>query len=296
MNKIKTQFTINDLENITGVKAHTIRIWEKRYNILTPVRSSRDIRNYNLQSLQKLLNVQFLNSQGVKISKIALLSEKEITTKVNLLIDAKYIQEAFIKDLKIAMYNFDSSLFEKIFLSCVHNNSFASVFKEVFIPFLEFLGYMWQCDAITPAHEHFITNLLYQKIQGAIEKLPLKKPKNKELFVLFLPEEEMHEIGLLYLNYELARQGYRTIYLGRCIPLNSLHALTEQFSKIHFVAYVTLLMEQQQLKKYALQISNMLSKTSHIFSFIGKGIQQQSIRQNKQISYYISSTDFLKEI
>ena len=171
MNNIKTNFSIKDLENLTGIKAHTIRIWEKRYNLLQPNRSDTNIRNYSIESLQKLLNVSFLNENGYKISKIAKLQANEIPSLVREIATSGKQKHHAVNALKMAMLNFDQTLFYTTYNNLLQQHTFKDIFHEVFLPLLKDIGILWQTDTINPAHEHFISTLIKQKVLINIEKV-----------------------------------------------------------------------------------------------------------------------------
>lgn len=261
MNNIKKHFSIRDLENLSGIKAHTIRIWEKRYELLSPERTSTNIRTYSLASLQKLLNITLLYNNGYKISKIADLKETEIPVKVQEIVAVQNSKNHVLNTFKMAMINFDQNQFALTFNNLLADHSFRDIFKNYFIPLLTELGLLWQTDTITPAHEHFITGLIKQKIQVNIEKLQLNLPvKTNKTFVLYLPEGEIHEIGLLYLNYELILHGYKTIYLGQSIPLDNLEELFGFVENIYFISYFTVSPPKEKINKYIDELSNTILK------------------------------------
>src|SRR5690606_30116965 len=208
MNMVKDSFSIKDLENLSGIKAHTIRIWEKRYKLFNPNRTDTNIRYYSLASLQKLLNIVLLCNNGHKISKIAQLTEEEIPVLVKQIGSQSSINNESLNSFKLAMINFDQGSFTHTYNTLITTKTFREIFYDVFIPLLTELGLLWQTDTITPAHEHFITGLIKQKVIASIEKLPFIESQNRsKIFVLFLPENEIHEIGLLFLNYELTLKG-----------------------------------------------------------------------------------------
>ncbi len=251
MNNIVSQFSIKDLENLSGIMAHTIRIWEKRYNILEPNRTESNIRFYDLQNLQKLLNVTLLYNSGLKISKIASLDEAELQVKVKEQVAASTETQHFIASLKLAMLNFDQSLFEYTYNRMVAESSFRSIFLDVFIPLLFNIGLEWQSNSITPAHEHFISNLIKQKLHINIERVQQNPPTDaKKAFVLFLPSNEIHELGLLYIHYELVLKGHRSVYLGPSVPRENLELIQNLFPAITFVSYFTVKPENDQLEEY----------------------------------------------
>ena len=251
MNNVKKQFSIRDLENLSGIKAHTIRIWEKRYNLLSPERTDTNIRTYSLSSLQKLLNVTLLYNHGHKISKIAKISDKDIPYVVREIVAKNSHKSQAINAFKLAMVNFDQTMFFNTYNAMLGENSFKEIFKETFIPLLNELGLLWQTDTISPAHEHFITGLIKQKILLNTEKLQHLSPtKTDKVFVAYLPENEIHEIGLLYLNYEILLKGYKCIYLGQTIPMENLVDVMKYFDNIHFITYFTVTPEKDKVNKY----------------------------------------------
>ena len=257
MNNVKNVFSIKDLENISGIKAHTIRIWEKRYNVLEPMRSDTNIRYYNLVNLQKLLNITLLHDHGYKISRIAKFTEQQIPEAVREIISVKSVKSHAISSFKMAMLNFDQSLFFKTYDTLLSEKSFREVFHEVFIPLMNEIGLLWQSETITPAHEHFITYLIKQKLLTNTEKLQILQPTNDEkVFVLYLPSNEIHELGLMYLNYEVLHQGYRSIYLGESIPLDNLKDLKKYFNKVTFVSYLTVEPNKDEINHYIKAIND----------------------------------------
>lgn len=251
MNNIKKEFSIRDLENLSGIKAHTIRIWEKRYKLLAPERTTTNIRTYSLSSLQKLLNITTLYNAGHKISKIAKLSNEEVPQLVIELAASKNKNNHAIASLKLAMINFDQQEFFKTIDRISEEMSFKEVWQKVFLPLLDEIGLLWQTDTICPSHEHFISHLIKHLIFVNTE--PLKnqgKLNDKRTFVLFLPENEIHELGLLYLNYELLLMGHKTIYLGQATPLEALEDITQYFDNLVFVSYFTVAPSPDKINKY----------------------------------------------
>lgn len=241
MDRIKSTFSIKNLENLSGIKAHTLRIWEKRYNLLSPERTDTNIRRYSLDSLRKLLNITLLYNHGFKISKIASLNSDEIPKLVRSIALKANSEQVSINAFKLAMINFDYELFDTNYEEILGNHDFEHIFMKIFMPLMKELGILWQTGAISPAHEHFITNLVKQKIHLQTEALQRNKFSSSEhpIFVLFLPENEIHELGLLYLNFLILSKGYRTIFLGQSLQTSSLETLYSYDSKFIFVSYLT---------------------------------------------------------
>lgn len=218
-------YSIQDLEELSGVKAHTIRIWEKRYNLLVPERTATNIRLYSDNDLRKLLNVSTLINLGLKISKISELTELEIGEKIeeHLLPEKTDKQtELFINNLISAGITFDTFRFDSTFSSAILRFGLRDTYTKVLLPVLIRIGLMWGKNQIVPAQEHLISNLIKQKLFAGIDGLPLNtSPKKK--YLLFLPPNENHEIGLLLSYYLLKQAGHRVYYLGANVPINNLN-------------------------------------------------------------------------
>jgi MerR family transcriptional regulator, light-induced transcriptional regulator len=272
MNNVKNVFSIKDLENLSGIKAHTIRIWEKRYNILEPMRTDTNIRLYDLASLQKLLNITLLHNHGYKISKISTFPSDKIPALVREIVSGKSLKNHAIKDFKMAMMNFDQSLFFSTYENLISEKSFREVFYEVFIPLLNEIGLLWQSDTITPAHEHFLTYLIKLKLLTNTEKIQnIESNKSDRVFVLYLPSNEIHELGLMYLNYELLFHGNKTIYLGESVPADSLKDTVKYFDNIIFVSYLTVQPTKDEINDYIeLLRKEILQKNGNELWLIGK--------------------------
>ena len=240
MGNIKQNFSIKDLEYLSGIKAHTIRMWEKRYGVLKPNRTDTNIRTYSVNGLQKSLNIAFLNENGYKISRISNMNDDEVSKLVKRITTSKSNVNRAVQSMKVAMMNFDQPLFLKTYDGLLTNKTFRDIYNDVFIPLLEQIGYLWQSGTITPAHEQFISNLIKQKLFMNIEHLQKVQPiKDDKVFVLFLPEEEIHDIGLFYANYELLSHGYKVIFLGQSLPMEDLSYLSKLFETTVFISYLT---------------------------------------------------------
>lgn len=271
MNKVKTVFSIKDLENLSGIKAHTIRIWEKRYQVLEPMRTDTNIRLYDLTNLQKLLNIRFLHEYGYKISKIAGYSENEIADLVKQIISSKNSKNHAINAFKMAMLNFDQQLFFNTYDWLSEEKTFREIFISVFLPLLEEIGLLWQTDTISPAHEHFITYLIRQKLVLNSEKLQTLHPeKTDKVFVLSLPLNEIHELGLMYLHYEILLAGYKSIYLGESMPVNYLAELKKHFDSIVFVSCFTVKPDREEINLYVQEMVDELLEGSNELWFSGR--------------------------
>lgn len=299
LNNILTQFSIKDLENLSGIKAHTIRIWEKRYNILVPSRTTTNIRYYNIANLQRLLNITLLYNGGYKISKIGALNEQELLQLTKEEIARSDDNDHFMSALKLSMLNFDQSLFEHTYTRLIADRSFRDIFIDVFIPLLDEIGLLWQSESITPAHEHFISNLIKQKLHINIERVQQRPPEdNSSVYALYLPVNEIHELGLLYLHYEIVLKGYHSIYLGQSVPMESLSAIQNIYDNVIFISYFTIQPSLEELPKYFEEIDqNVLSpKNSQLWATGRNVITFKGKPPSKNISLFNDVKNILNKV
>jgi len=216
------KYTINDLEKITGVKAHTIRMWEKRYSVVSPKRTSTNIRYYLDEDVKKILNISTLRKYSLKISEIMKMTSEEINEKVVELSGRVGDYEGQINNLFISMIEFNEDDFNKVISDSILKIGFEKTVMYILYPFLEKIGLLWQVGSVFPAQEHFISNLIRQKLIVAVDAQPRTKKRDAKTFLLFLPDNELHEIGLLYYNYLLKKHGHKVIYLGQTTPFEDL--------------------------------------------------------------------------
>ncbi|TNF46525.1 MAG: MerR family transcriptional regulator [Bacteroidetes bacterium] len=214
------EYKISDLETLTGIKAHTIRIWEKRYGLISPDRTETKIRMYSDQELVQLLNVALLNKHGYKISKIANMSSSEIGEHVQKL-ESNEDEDVSMERLILSMVEIDEPLFSKTLNSLIEKKGLEKTFTETIIHFLDRIGIMWQVGSITPAQEHFMSNLIRQKVISAIDALSGEKTSTQSV-LLYLPEHEWHELSLLFYQFVLRKRGIKTYYLGQSVPYDSI--------------------------------------------------------------------------
>lgn len=287
MNSIKNSFSIQDLEILSGIKAHTIRIWEKRYNILNPNRLNRNVRIYSLTDLQKLLNISLLYRHNYKISKIAKFTAEDLLNVVKTVTTNEFTSDLQLNSLIVSMYTLDENLFQDIYNQQIEALSFENIFTKVYIPLLNYIGLLWQTNAIKPAHEHFISNLIFQKIALNTALIKDKSAAKKRVHVLFLPEGEIHEIGLLFLNYYLKEKGEKTIYLGRSIPNNNLVYLGSQFEEINWISYSLINKSYEDKQLFINQMEALLLDTNNTCNIIGKIWGEFSLKnENNQMIFF----------
>jgi len=211
-------YSIRDLEKLSGIKAHTIRIWEKRYKLIDPHRTNTNIRYYTDSDLKKILNVAVLNRQGIKISNIARLNDLELKEEIIRVTRTTQLNDTIVDSLIISMIDLDEYNLEAIIDKSIAKSGFKSTVIDVLYPFLEKVGILWQSGDVIPAQEHFVSNLIRQKIISHTGQLPNTfNPKSKK-FLLLLPEGEWHEIALLFAQYLLKESKHEVIYLGQSVP------------------------------------------------------------------------------
>lgn len=221
-------YSIKDLEQITGIKAHTIRIWEKRYTIVQPQRTTTNIRHYTDTDLKRLMSIAILNRHGQKISNIVSMSNEQLNEKIVALTKQSFDMVSHIESLIIAMIEVNEAKFDKTLSTLFLNLGFEETFTKVIVPFFEKIGILWQIGTINPAQEHFITNLIRQKMIVAIDGIITSDNlPNRKKFLLFLPEDELHEIALLYYSYLIQKRGHKVIYLGQMVPFEDIMLLSE---------------------------------------------------------------------
>jgi MerR family transcriptional regulator, light-induced transcriptional regulator len=215
-------YSIRDLEKLTGIKKHTIRIWEQRYNIITPKRTDTNIRYYTDDELRLLFNIALLNRNGYKINKLAKMTKEEIAAIVDQVSNRNEGSSAKIDALTLAMLNLDERSFERIFATSVEERGFEQTMVYLIYPLLENLKALWITRSINPAHEKFITHLIRRKLLRAIDEEGMDNDRESQPFVLFLPEGESQELTLLFVYFLLRQRGFRVIYLGGYTSLNDL--------------------------------------------------------------------------
>jgi DNA-binding transcriptional MerR regulator len=253
-------YSIKELEKLSGIKAHTIRIWEKRYNLVEPNRTATNIRYYSDDDLKKIINVSVLNTHGVKISKIADLSSDQLCQKVSELSESKNDIEIHINQLVVSMVDMDEEAFEKLLSELTGRYGFENTIIQIVYPFLEKIGILWLTNNISPGQEHFISHLIRQKIIVAIDALP-RAPKSAKSAMLYLPENELHELGLLFFTYIAKKAGFRIFYLGQSVPYKDLKIVFEQHHPDILISAFTGTPQPKALPGYVQNLSQDFGKS-----------------------------------
>ena len=231
-------FTIKDLENLSGIKAHTIRIWEQRYSFLKPSRTGTNIRYYSNDELKKLLNVALLNKYGYKISHIDKLSDSELKEKILCLNQLDAQMERGVNELIRNMVDLDMEKFEGVLDNYIILKGIEKTIIQIVFPYLEKIGILWLTNHINPAQEHLVTNIIRQKLIVGIENIRSSVHSNTKV-LLFLPEGEFHELGLIFMNFLLKSRGVGTVYLGCSVPIDDLEFVVRQKKPDYIFTHLT---------------------------------------------------------
>ncbi|MCH7398832.1 MerR family transcriptional regulator [Belliella sp. DSM 107340] len=260
-------YSIKDLEQLSGIKAHTLRIWEQRYNLLTPKRTDTNIRFYDDHDLKLILNVALLNDNGFKISKIAKMDIAEIRQEVVKLTERTLTHDDQIHALTICMIEMDEERFDKVLSTNILKIGFEQTMLNIIYPFMSKIGVLWQTGAINPAQEHFISNLVRQKLIVAIDGQVYKGGGKK--FLLFLPEGELHEISLLFAAYLIKLKGHKVFYLGQSTPKADLELICKMHRPDYLMTVITTAPGSEQVEEYI----NVLAETYNEAELIVSGYQ-----------------------
>lgn len=286
-------YSIKDLENLSGIKAHTIRIWEKRYSLLKPERTDTNIRYYTDNDLRRILNVSLLVKNGFKISKVSTWDEEQIRTTVIEVTKSKKSEDSYIDRLMLCMVNFDNQGFYEVVNEVIEQNGMEEFTYSVAFSLFERIGTFWQVGSIFPAQEHYVTHIIRQKLIAEIDKVSMNNTRGQTI-LFFLPENEMHELSLLFYSYLAHKSGFNVIYLGQFVPLEDLSKI-QSHVKIDFV-FTSFInpMPKEELENYLIQVKSMFEQ-QNIF-VTGWQIKKQnpalprnvkSIKDNKEFNKYL---------
>jgi DNA-binding transcriptional MerR regulator/methylmalonyl-CoA mutase cobalamin-binding subunit len=289
---IASNYSIKDLETLSGIKAHTLRIWEQRYQLLKPHRTNTNIRYYTNEDLRRILNISLLNKNGTKISKIASLNDNELYEEVNKLTKESDSNVDQIESLILSMIELDEERFEKIVSSCILRLGLIKTIDEILFAFLQKIGVMWQTGSINPAQEHFISNLIRQKIIVAIDGQFVKRATSSKKIILFLPENELHEISLLFYTYLVRNSGHQSIYLGQSVPQNDMMRVAEIRKPDYLVTVITQAFKDTTTKEYLKNLSKNFPKQKLLIS--GAQLYNHKLQSFKNIQYFNTPKDFIE--
>ena len=288
-------YSIKDLEQLSGIKAHTLRIWEQRYNLLSPKRTDTNIRFYDDDDLKLILNVAMLNDNGFKISKIASMVEEDIRKEVVKLTERSLTYDDQIHALTISMIEIDEERFDKVLRGNIQKLGFEQTMLNVIYPFISKIGVLWQTGAINPAQEHFMSNLIRQKLIVAIDGQSSKSDGKK--FLLFLPEGELHEISLLFATYLIKSKGHKVIYLGQNTPNEDLDSVYKLHHPDFLLTIITTSPSSEYVTEYIRGISERFSTSKILvtgYQVIGQDLTFPSNVQ--QLNYIREINELLEEL
>jgi MerR family transcriptional regulator, light-induced transcriptional regulator len=288
-------YSIKDLEQLSGIKAHTLRIWEQRYNLLNPKRTDTNIRFYDDDDLKLILNVALLNDNGYKISKIASMDPEEMRREVMKLTERTLTHDDQIHSLTICMIEMDEDRFDKVLSTNILKLGFEQTMMNIIYPFMSKIGVLWQTGAINPAHEHFISNLVRQKLIVAIDGQMVNGEGKK--FLLFLPEGELHEISLLFASYLIKSKGNKVIYLGQNTPNEDLMSVYKIHQPDYMMTVITTSPSSEHAQDYLNALAERFSKTQLLvtgYQVIGHDLVMPA--NVKLMNYIRDIKDFLDEI
>lgn len=290
-----SSYSIKDLEQLSGIKAHTLRIWEQRYSLLSPKRTDTNIRYYDDQDLKLILNVALLNDNGVKISKIASMASNEIREEVMKLTERSLTHDDQIHALTICMIEMDEERFDKILSTNIIKLGFEQTMMNIIYPFMSKIGVLWQTGAINPAQEHFISNLVRQKLIVAIDGQIVKGGGRK--FLLFLPEGELHETSILFASYLIKNKGHKVIYLGQTTPFEDLISVYNLHQPEFLLTVITTSPSSENVQEYLNTVSKKFPSTNILvtgYQVIGQDLVFPS--NVRLLNYIRDIKDFLEEL
>ena len=266
------KFTIKDIENLTGIKAHTWRVWEQRYGIGMPQRKESNHRFYSNDNLKQILQIAYLYHGGIKISKIASFDNDELRSKTVENTVTENEHAFFVKELIEASIDLDELRFEQTFAEALHRMGLENTFLKILYSFQQKIGVLWLTDHVIPAQEHFTSNIIRKKLTVAIDTLPLPGTDGTRRVLLFTPELEYHEIPLQFIHYKLRKKGIRVIYFGSNIKLNHLQLYAEQQSFTHILFHLVTNFTNQHANDYLDNLCKIFAGKQVLMS--GSQVQQ----------------------
>jgi len=255
-------YSIKDLERLSGIKAHTIRMWEQRYGVLNAARTDTNIRYYDDNDLKHLMSLALLNKKGHRISKLAPLTKSELADKVNELAESNTEFDAQVEGLVIATIDYDEKRFEKIMNTAILQLGFEDTFRNIVFPFLDKVGIMWISGALLAAQEHFMSQLLRQKILVAIDGHINRYAETPKKFLLFLPNGEWHELTLLFLNYLLRARDHKVTYLGASVPIKEVITVGESIQPDYFYTIISSVPTGYSIDEYLNTLAEKFPKST----------------------------------
>jgi DNA-binding transcriptional MerR regulator len=287
-----SHYSIRDLEKLSGIKSHTIRIWEKRYKLIEPDRSKTNRRLYSDSDLRKLINVAVLTRNGIKISHIARLSLQELDDKVAVVLRENQKHDNYIDGLVMAMVELNEEVLSSVLLRAVIRNGFEETFESIVFPFLSRVGLMWQTGSVTPSQEHFVANFLRQKIISATDSLVVNRSAVQKRVLLFLPGNELHELGLLYYNYLIRKHGHVSLYLGQMLPVEALAEADKVWNSELLVTGTVSRFTDDTPANYVMRLSKMFPERKILVAGLLAG--EAAVIKRENVFPVFNSSDLLR--
>lgn len=267
-------YSIKDLEHLSGIKAHTIRIWEQRYNLFSPQRTDTNIRFYSDEDLKLILNIATLKNNGFKISKIVEMPADLMFEEIRKVSASSQFFEDQINALTVSMIDMNESMFVEVLQQNTNKYGFEKAMMNIIYPFMRKIGILWLTNSINPAQEHFISHLVRQKLIAATDDIEIKE--DAPLFLLFLPEGELHELGILFANFMIRSQGLRTIFFGQSVPLNALEEVYHQLNPKYLMTALTTAPESDKVQTYVDALGSKFKEVNILITggqVVGQDIQ-----------------------
>lgn len=290
-------YSIKDLENLTGIKAHTLRIWEQRYGIIEPKRTATNIRFYNDEDLRKVMNIALLNKNGLKISKIAELTQEQIQEKVAAISDVNHQFATQLDAMTLSVVEMDEFKFDRIIRAHIEQVGFERAMLDVVYPFLDKLNLLWFTGSIAPVQESFITNLIRQKAIVAIESLPIPNNPDAKKFLLFLPEGERQELTLLFIQFLIKKQGHKAVYLGNDVSIGDIADAVKITSPNYILTIITETYSKNNLQPFVNTLQGNFPDVELILT--GYQVIAQALQPSSKLTLLNSlkeTQDFLEKL
>ncbi len=287
-------YTIKDLEKLCGIKAHTLRIWEQRYDIIKPKRTATNIRYYQDTDLKMILNIALLNRNGLKISKIANMTPSEIAEKVANISEGNFEHSTQLDALTISMIEMDEYKFDRIISTNIQQLGFEKTMLDIIYPFLDKLSVLWLTGSISPVQENFMSYLIRQKIIAAIDREPLCLGKETKRILIYLPEGETQELSLLFMYYILKSRKFYVIYLGHNINLNDLKDAYNIQKPDYIFTMISESFSNRSVHTYVDELSETFSKSNILLS--GYQVVAQNVQSSKNVSVLPSLEDTVEHL
>lgn len=271
---MESRYSIKDLEQLSGIKAHTLRAWEQRHKLIIPKRTSTNIRYYGDDDLRIVLNTSVLLESGLKIGQIAKLSAEEISEKALEASPYTGLYTYELNELKMSTLNFDLPRFEAVMAHCIEKFGVHNTFQNIIGDYIQELGKFWLAGNVSISQEHFMSSLIRQKLFSAIDSLESPATPNKGTYALFLPTNELHELGLLYLTYVLKERGEHVFYLGQSLPKEYLQDLLNHQPVTHLISAFTTHPDVEQMEDYLTELDLLVERNSVKVHLTGYQFQQ----------------------